>query len=310
MKNNILYLLIFSVLLSFTSCEDKESKEAIKDISVGKEGNLTKISITKFSERSIILSGGNGKYTVNVEDSKIASARMKYDTLIVRGLLEGETYAVIKSHDKQVRLDINVEFPELGFSHKKITLHPKDEVRFVTLSGGGDFVEIKEDDPDDVVWIKWNGKTNIIEMKAFKEGEAFITAIGQNGKNQTLEIKVRPADEIEEPGAYGINSKFYSNNKLMNSVLTVKREGVGTFFVNSARPYGGRIFTFNGSTMHITPIVNPTVGSKIKINISYITGDKGSIKEGEYEVLVEEVREEMVLVRAKDFKMLVPYEIK
>lgn len=310
MKKTILFALSLFVAFSFVACEDTESREEIKDILVGKNGDIRELSITKFSERSVVVSGGNGKFSVNVEDSKIASATMKYDTLKVRGLLEGKTFAVIKSHDKQMRLEIKVEFPKLGFSHKQINLHPKDESKFVTLSGGGDFVEIKEDDPDDVIWVKWNGKNNIVEIRALKEGEAFVTAISEDGKEQTLDVKVRPEDNIEEPGAYGIDRRFYNNNKLMNSVLTVKREGVGTWFVNSARPYGGRIFTYNGSTMKISPIVNPTVGEKIKINISYITYEKGKIAEGDYDVLIEEVRDGLVLVRGKDFKMLIPCETK
>lgn len=74
------------------------------------------------------MSGGNGKYIVNVENAQIATADISMDTLKVKGWLEGETFATIISHDKRIRLKINVVFPELGISHSVVQLLPDLEV--------------------------------------------------------------------------------------------------------------------------------------------------------------------------------------
>ena len=64
------------------------------------------------------------------------------DTLKVKGLLEGETFATVLSHDKRVRLKINVTFPELGISHPIVQLRPKDIRNLVSFSGGVERVTI------------------------------------------------------------------------------------------------------------------------------------------------------------------------
>lgn len=56
--------------------------------------------------------------------AQIATAAMSLDTLKIKGMLEGETFVTIISHDKRMKLKINVTFPELGISHSTVELRP------------------------------------------------------------------------------------------------------------------------------------------------------------------------------------------
>lgn len=132
----------------------RRAEEEYPDIRIGKEKtSVDELSLNKQTEKRLIVSGGNGKYIVNVENSQIATAQMSMDTLKVKGLLEGETFATILSHDKRVRLKINVTFPELGISHSSVQLRPKDISKFVSILGGGERVTLQENDPADVIDI-------------------------------------------------------------------------------------------------------------------------------------------------------------
>ena len=73
---------------------DKDNNQEVKDIRLGVE-DVNEVSLNKLSTRMILLTGGTGKYTVNVADSKIASASISKDTLRISGILEGNTYATI-----------------------------------------------------------------------------------------------------------------------------------------------------------------------------------------------------------------------
>ena len=59
---------------------DKDNNQEEKDIRLGVE-DVNEVSLNKLSTRMILLTGGTGKYTVNVADSKIASASISKDTL-------------------------------------------------------------------------------------------------------------------------------------------------------------------------------------------------------------------------------------
>ena len=167
-KNRITALCVaFSIICSF-ACEDR--KEEYPDIRIGKEKNVDELSLNKQTEKRLLVSGGNGKYIVNVENSQIATAQMSMDTLKVKGLLEGETFATVLSHAKRVRLKINVTFPELGISHPIVQLRPKDISKFVSISGGGERVTLQENDPADVMDIKWDGSTGMLEIMPKYEG--------------------------------------------------------------------------------------------------------------------------------------------
>ena len=97
---------------------------------------------------------------------------------------------------------------------------------------------------------------------------------------------------------------------ILNNKMVIKRKGVGTWIVDSARPYGGQIITYNGSSMKIASIVNPIQGDSIDLNILRYSSDKNNrlLKEGTYRFYVEEVRVSEVMLRGKGVKFLLPYE--
>lgn len=304
-KNIITKLFIACSIIGLIACEKQE--EEYPNIRIGKESPINELSLNKLTEKRLILSGGNGKYIVNVENAQIATAEISIDTLKVKGLLEGETFATILSHDKRVRLKINVTFPELGISHSSIQLRPKDISKFVSISGGGERVTLQENDPADVIDIKWDGSTGMLEITPKYEGEAQVTAISEDGKDQkTIHIKVKPDGELTVPGWYDTrNSSYYV---MLNNRMVVKRKGVGTWIVDSARPYGGRITTYDGSHIKIAPIVNPVQGDSIDLNVLDYTAAHGKIKKGLHRLYVEEVRDSEVVLRGRGYKFLLPYE--
>lgn len=305
MKNVTSQWCIAFCLICFFACE--EQKEELPDIRIGKEKGVEELSLNKQMEKRLLLSGGNGKYIVNVENAQIATASISVDTLKVNGLLEGETFATIISHDKRARLKINVVFPDLEVSHSTVQFRPGFRSKFVSVFGGGELTKLEEDDPADIMDIKWDGSTGMLEINPKYEGEARVTAISEDAKKRkVIYIKVRPEGELETSGWYGTNRSFYY--LMMNNKMVVRRKGVGTWIANSARPYGGRGATYPGSFLKIAPIVKPIQGDSADLNILQYESQEPRIATGIHRLFVEEVRETEVVLRGRGFKFLLPYQ--
>lgn len=305
MIKNVMTLLCCSFcLFCFWACETQ--KEEYPDIRIGKEEPIDELSLNKQTEKRILLSGGNGKYIANVENAQIATVRMSLDTLKIKGLLEGETFVTILSHDKRARLKINVVFPELGVSHSTVQFRPGFRSKYVSISGGGELARLEKNDPADIMDIKWDGATGILEINPRYEGEAEVTAVSQDGKEKkTIRIKVRPEGELEAPGWYGTNASSYY--LIMNNQMVVRRKGIGTWLINSALPYGGSVF-YQRSSIKIAPVLNPIQGDSIGLNVLQHIPQNPKLKEGMYRLYVEEIRETEVMLRGKGFKFLLPYK--
>lgn len=242
----------------------------------------------------------------NVADSKVAEVKISKDTLRISGIWEGRTYATIISGDFKKRVEINVVVPELSISQSEIRLYPRDESKFVSLNGGGDIVDLKIEDSDKVINAKWNAKTNILEIQAYYEGEAMIRVISQDKKEKTLKVVVRCDGTAGRVGVYGTTS--HSLYEQMNTVMAVRRPGVGVWLCNGARPYSSR------KVLKITPaVVNPVAGTHIDVSFSMLYPDEfasSGLKEGNCKLYVEEVREKDVVLRGRGFKIVIPYEKK
>ena len=73
MKQILFYLLLCCGIV-FAAC-DSDNVQEKKDIRLGTD-NITEVSLNKLSTRTIILSGGTGKYMANVADSKVAEVKI------------------------------------------------------------------------------------------------------------------------------------------------------------------------------------------------------------------------------------------
>ena len=303
MKRILFYLLLLCCGTAFVACSDDNSEA--KDIQVGAD-DLKEVALNKLSTRTIILRGGTGKYTANVADSKIAGVAISKDTLRISGILVGQTYATIISGDFKRRVDINVVVPELSISQSEIRLFPRDESKFVSLNGGGDFAELQIEDPDKIMNAKWNAKTGILEIQAHYEGEAKIRVIAQDKKEKTLKVVVRCEGTADRVGVYSTTSRSIYTH--MNTIMAVRRPGIGVWFCSGARPYTAK------RVLKITPaVVNPVVGSHVNVTLSMTYPDEFSnsgLKEGQYKLFVEEVREHDAVLRGQGFKLVIPYEKK
>lgn len=299
-------LFLFLTLVSLTACSPTVFEEP-SPLRIGRE-DVREIVLHRLSNRQIILEGGNGKYKANVADSRIASLKLRQDTLTVAALFEGETFAMVTSHDQEVRVDIKVVYPQLKFSTDSIRLFPTDQSKFVSLFGGDPYVKLLEDDPDEIIDIKWDGTTHLLEINAHYEGEARVIAQTQTGEQKTLKICVKAEDEPVHWGIYGTGYRYLSNSLSINNMMVVHRPQVGIWISSVANPHGGFAFTYAGTVLKIAPIVRPQVGSYVDVEVTKLTGPEVAIAAGAYRAYVEKVTEQGVLLRHRRFKFFLPYD--
>lgn len=304
---NRIYFALYLGLLTLLLCPSckKETSEPIPPLRIGKENNIERIELSKDSFRNIVLSGGNKKYSVQVEDSRIATATIAQDTLRIRAIWEGETYATIRSHDQELRLNIHVAPAELYLSQEKIRLYPREDSKQIRLMGGGDIVKLEAEDPEQVLRYKWHASSGILELRMDFEGEAKLTAISQNGKRKTLLVEAKLDGETKEVGFYNTATSSRSYIK-PSPVMVVHRRGVGVWLMTGARPNDGLTTT----TTKLSPILNPKVGEdrELQVSIRQASVPSKSIPSGSYKVRVEEVREKHVVLRGRGFKFVLPYD--
>ena len=139
--------------------------------------------------------------------------------------------------------------------------------------------------------VKWNAKTNIIEIDTYCEGDAYLHIVGENNQTKTIKVEVRCKGETNGLGAYSTTSRSLS--ELYRNTLVVHRKGVGTWICNEANP------TTSKKTIKITPaITNPQKGSFIEAKLSLSYPDEfSSIKDGKYKLYIQDVKERYVVHR-------------
>ncbi len=311
MNKRILFGLIICCASGFIGCEDEN--ETFPDIQIGQNINMDELYLNKNTEKKILLSGGNGKYIVNIEDSRIASASISMDTLKVSGLYEGETFATILSHDKKKKLKICITYPELSISHTSINLVPKEISRYISITGGGELVNLQKEDPAGVVDIKWDYSTGILELYPNYEGKASITAISQNGsEKKTIQIKVKPKGELHVPGWYTTREQSYYS--IINNRMIVKSKKKGIWIFDSTHPNGERGGGYTPKepgVMLIAPISTPVLGDSLEIEVvknTFPKKEENNITVGKHHLLVDEINETNIQLLGKGMKLLLPYK--
>ncbi len=297
-------------ILSATSCA--------KDIVQHNEplhlnGNLEQITLSRETERKILLHGGNGKYKALVESTQIAQVRTNLDTLKVKGVWEGETFVLIASHDQTLRVPIRVVYPELNFSAGSIQLYPKQRSKFVSLVGGDEYSTLSKEDDNDVIDYRWDATTNLVEINAHREGTAKLIARTKEGKEIVLNVIVKTEDEPKEYGIYGTDGRFLSNNVSIAPLMFVHRPGVGTWFSNVATPLGalrgadnGQLY-YDGAVIKVQEINNPKVGDEISFSIEAVTAARAATPYGQITAKVVEIKPDGVILLSKHHKFYLPY---
>ncbi|MFC2413709.1 MAG: hypothetical protein ACFNQF_06835 [Bacteroides sp.] len=299
-----LYTYIALALVILLAACEKHLKEEGREIEINGSEHLSEVAFSKLTTRTLLLSGGNGKYSASVADSRVASVKVSMDTMRITGHLEGETYATILSGDYKKRLDIRVVVPELSVSQDVVHLFPRDESKFLSVSGGGDETSLQINDPEQILQVNWNGRTGIMEINAIAEGDATITVVAQDGRKRDIQVVVRCKGTADEIGVYGTTSRTLY--PIMNSVMMVQRPGVGVWLINNVNPYSSQ------RILKITPpVVQPKVGDVLTLTFGMRYPDEftnSGLTEGKQQLIVEAVRSEHVLLRGHGFKLLIPYE--
>ncbi len=282
------------MISSLFACNSQDDKD-MPELKIGQE-DFKHIDINTETLRRILLLGGNGKYTASIANPNIASLKISQDTLKITGLYEGETYATIHSHNFSKRLSISVVPPNLSFSHKEITLSPKDIAQFVTLSGGGKDVHLELEDPQECLTYKWNANTNIIELYPKYEGDAIIKTTDDKGQVHTLKVFVKARELPQTIGFYSTTSS--SPYPELATPLVAQVKGRGLWLMSSAHPSAGtkRIFIEN------FPLLEQGIYTDIKLNCYHLDG----YKTRNYHVFVESIDADKVSFRGKGFRLVLP----
>lgn len=237
----------------------------------------------------------------------MAQVAVRADTLFVKGIQDGTTHATITSHDLSARLDIRVAPAALSFNAGEVQLYPTEESRAITLTGGGDIVRLVEDDPEDILTVRWNATDQVVELIARYEGDATLTATAQDGTQQSLRVCVRCKGQAERTGLYTTSSPDL--RLALNTRLVVRNRQQGVSIYNQTTPH--QLDPNTGTALRLSPIVAPQLGQTLQVRIERIGSHWPSsllLTTGTHTLRVEEVRPDgRVLLRARGYKLLVPY---
>ncbi len=300
-KRILIGLCVSLCSLAFIQCDSKD--DVLEDIKIGKE-NISTLTLEKQVVKKILLTGGNGKYRVNVENSQIVSITINLDTLIVQGLNLGNTYATISSHDFKKKLDINIVLAGLSVSSQAIELRPgEDKTQEISVSGGG-HVRVAVT-PEGVVEYKLNAN-GYLELYPKYEGKAIFSITSEDDKEvKNIEVTVKPKGEIEGFGWYSTRAASYI--PLTDNRMIVTEKNVGTWFFGHTRPNDKK-----NNAMFVSAIMNPKEGKEIEVDVSKNTFRRkaepnDNIVVGKHSLIVEYVDNSSVTLLGKGVKLKLPY---
>lgn len=303
MKRIFLALALLS--LGVSSCKEKDAPvEQVAEIKIG-DSDLKEIVLDKGTHRDILLSGGNGKFSATVKDSKILEAKIDGGYLKLKGLAYGETVVLLRSHDKQKTLTVKVERAEISLTDTEVTLYPSQERQDIKVIGGGDDAIVEAENPEMAITYEWDAKTSKLKLRANHEGEAKLIFRSQDNKPaKELKIIVKADNNVSDQiGFYGTTSKTL--RPYFSTLLHAYRPGKMIWI--SASPRMSR----DQTRILMVPLKSPEKGRKIeKSKITFINVDDSKFPSGEYALIVEEVvpAKGLVTLRGQGFKLVVPYD--
>lgn len=298
------YIIMAALTLGMASCskDNGEPTKPITEIKVG-EDNSEQISLGKNSTKDLKLSGGNGKFTLTVQDSKVVEAKIEGDYLKIKGLNYGTTSILLRSHDREKRLSVKVERPEISLASKEVQLFPGEERRNIKVTGGGDDAELLfVNDEKAIEEPRWDAKTGILELVARHEGVAKVIFRTKDGKPDVeLAVIVKAENDVSTSVGFYSTKERTLRHEFPVAVYG-HRPGKKVWIANSTKlPNSHRVL--------VSSIQNPQKGAKIKANFTFVNvSDK--FTSGERDVIIEEVREAegLVSLRAEGFKLVIPYD--
>lgn len=301
-----IFLALALVSLGFSSCKEKDTPvvEQVAEIKIG-EHDLKEVVLDKGSSRDILLSGGNGKFTATVKDSKVLDAKIDGSYLKLRGLAYGETVVLLRSHDKQKSLTVKVERAEISLTDKEVTLYPGQERQDIKVIGGGDDAVVEAENPEMAITYEWDAKTSKLKLRANHEGEAKLIFRSQDNKPaKELKIIVKADNNVSDQiGFYTTTSKTL--RPYFRILMHAYRPGKMVWISASPR------MSLDQTRILMTPLKSPQKGAKLeKAKITFINVSDSKFPMGEYDLIVEEVVEAkgLVTLRGQGFKLVVPYD--
>ncbi|MDN4753355.1 hypothetical protein QYZ87_02240 [Porphyromonadaceae bacterium W3.11] len=298
----LLYTYLAFIIFGLAACQSQDKKPDFPEITVG-DGNITVIKVDKNSTIDLKVLGGNGKYKVTLQDSKIAKAEIEGEYLKVTGLKYGKTSLVITSHDQRRELTVMVERPEFNLTQTEVRLYPGDTDYVVKVTGGGDDGEIKVDDPQGALEYVWN-ENNSILLTAKHEGVAVITFISKDDKpDKTLTVKIIAEDNdnlSEKIGLYATTS--HSLYSLIPTTLAGYRKGAMVWICGST--HLGRTY----KRVEFKPLSAPKEGEKVSVDLTFVNVD--NFAPATYDLIVEKVHSSkgLVVLRGAGFKIVAPFD--
>lgn len=296
MKRISLYIALIVLIVS--SCK-KADEPKIPEIEIG--GKLTEIILDKETNQDVALSGGNGKFSVSVRDSRILEARIEGSYLKLKGLEYGETIVLIRSHNKQKTLTVKVQRSELNLPEASLTLYPGQERQDIRVIGGGDDVVVEEEDPEEAIIFEWEAKTGSLKLRATHEGEAkLIFKTQDNRPAKELLIRVKADNNVSHKvGFYNTSHKELREH--FPALLYAYRAGKMAWISSSPS------LQLDQQRVFIPAILNPEKGKRIETKITFV--NVSDYTTGNYSLLVEEVLidKKLVTLRGKGMKLVVPY---
>lgn len=294
MKLYKLFLPLLAVLsLGLASCKSDKDEPSTPSIQVGTGTNLSELTLHINGEQRLALSGGNNKYTASIENAALASVKIEDATLVLKGLVEGETFLVLRSGDRTQRIAIKVKPPTLLFSAKTLELEPKQTNSTIRLTGGNADVQLIAEDPLEAITYQWKANGEL-EVRAVREGVAKITAKLAGQPDQVLEVRVSATTKPTKVGIY--RTEDSTPYDLINSLFVYRNKATGiTTLSAKARPYG------NHQRVVVPAFARPQVGEWIELDLQFEQVQNYSSQK--YRFYVESVGEKTSLL-SKGFRLV------